>query len=160
MSELFTNLYNAYFTLRGSDKYIIGKNLRMVSLSENAYLLHLDKRDVTYLNWFYGNPTCGLISEDETWAVMAGNFEITVWNEGVVSTIDINPVFDIRQKDPHTVELLVGIQFLDPAVWELNVHTMELEMVGAYTSYFNKEYIAKCSIVGPLMLDTAALKMI
>jgi hypothetical protein len=122
----------------------------MVSVSENAYLLHLETREVTYLNWFYGNPTCGLIGEDEKWAVMAGDFELTVWHEGVVTTIDTDPVFDIRQKDAVTVELLVRIPFLDAAIWELDVRTMELREAGAYTDYFNKEYISKCTIVGPL----------
>lgn len=150
MSELFTSLYNAYFTLRGPDKYIIGKQLRMVSISENAYLLHLETRDVTYLNWFYGNPTCGLIGEDEKWAVMAGDFELTVWNEGVVTTIDTDPVFDMRQKDGVTVELLVRIPYLNAAIWELDVTTMELRETGPYTDFFNKEYISKCTIVGPL----------
>lgn len=147
MSELFTNLYNAYFNLGGSDKYIMGRNLRMVSISENAYLLRLDTREVTYLNWFYGNPTCGLISEDERWAVMAGDFEITVWDEGVVTTIDTSPVFDIRQKDDFTVELLVSIPYLDAAVWELNVATMELRKTGHYTLFFNREYLSKCTIL-------------
>lgn len=147
MSELFTNLYNTYFTLGGYDKYIIGRNLRIVSQSESAYLLHLDTREVTYLNWFYGNPTCGLISEDERWAVVAGDFEITVWDEGVVTTIDTNPVFDIRQKDAFTVELLVNIPYLDAAVWELNVATMELRETAHYTTFFNKEYLSKCTIL-------------
>ncbi|MCF6405112.1 hypothetical protein L3C95_19575 [Chitinophaga filiformis] len=122
----------------------------MVSLSENAYLLHLDTREVTYLNWFYGNPTCGLISEDERWVVVAGEFEITVWDEGVVTTIDASPVFDIRQKDAFTVELLVSIPYLDAAVWELNVATMELQKTGHYTSFFNREYLSKCTILSEL----------
>ena len=147
MCELFTNLYNAYFTLGGADKYIIGRNLRMVSQSENAYLLHLDTREVTYLNWFYGNPTCGVISDDEKWVVVAGDFEITVWDEGVVTTIDTNPVFDMRQKDAFTVELLVNIPYLDAAVWELNVATMELRETAHYTTFFNKEYLSKCTIL-------------
>lgn len=147
MCELFTNLYNAYFTLGGADKYIIGRNLRIVSQSESAYLLHLDTREVTYLNWFYGNPTCGVISDDEKWAVVAGDFEITVWDEGVVTTIDTNPVFDIRQKDAFTVELLVNIPYLDAAVWELNVATMELRETAHYTTFFNKEYLSKCTIL-------------
>ncbi|PWV56231.1 hypothetical protein [Chitinophaga sp. S165] len=155
MSELFTNLYNAYFTLSGADKYIIGKQRRIVSQSENAYLLHLETRDVTYLNWFYGNPTCGLISENEDWAVMAGDFELTVWYEGEhdeeeVITIDTDPVFDMRQKDEETVELLVGILYLDAAVWELNIKTMQLRRTAHYTDYFNREYLSKCTIVGAL----------
>ncbi|WP_149697640.1 hypothetical protein [Chitinophaga sp. CF418] len=119
----------------------------MVSLSENAYLLHLDTREVTYLNWFYGDPTCGVISEDEKWVVVAGDFEITVWDEGVVTTIDTSPVFDIRQKDAFTVELLVSIPYLDAAVWELNIATMELRKTAHYTTFFNKEYLSKCTIL-------------
>jgi hypothetical protein len=128
----------------------MGRNLRMVSISENAYLLHLDTREVTYLNWFYGNPTCGLISEDERWVVMAGDFEITVWDEGVVTTIDTSPVFDIRQKDAFTVELLVIIPYLEAAVWELNIATMELRKTGHYTTFFNRKYLSQCTILGQL----------
>lgn len=155
MSELFTNLYNAYFNLGEADKYIMGKQLRIVSISENAYLLHLETRDVTYLNWFYGDPTCGLISENEDWAVMAGHFELTVWyvgehDEAELTTIDIDPVFDMRQKDEVTVELLVGISYLDAAVWELDITTMQLRKTAHYTSFFNREYLGKCTIVGAL----------
>jgi len=80
--KLFTNLLSAARSVPSTGsrlrsnpdfvKYSDNGSLIIVSMAENGYLLDSGKEAVTYLGWFYGDPTCALIDHDGKWAIMAG----------------------------------------------------------------------------------------
>ena len=105
------------------------KILILISIFEDGYLLHLDREEVTYLNWFYGDPTCALISQDNKWVVMGGDDWLTIWNQGVITEIQIKGAFDVRQTDTQIVHILIDPWHENTAIWELNITTQDLKMV-------------------------------
>jgi hypothetical protein len=149
-SELFRNLFNASRSIlsagsRGCSnpnlvKYGESKTIILVSICENGYLLHLDREEVTYLNWFYGDPTCALISQDSKWVVMGGDDLFIIWNQGVITEVDIKGAFDVRQTDIETVHILIDPWYDNSAIWELNIATQDLKMIRPFTDYINTEY--------------------
>ena len=149
-SALFRNLFNASRSIPGNGsrggsnphlvKYGESETLILVSIFEDGYLLHLDREEVIYLNWFYGDPTCALISRDSKWVVMGGDNLITIWNHGVITEVDIKGTFDVRQTDTDTVHILIDPWYEDSAIWELNIVTQEMKMIRPFTDYMNREY--------------------
>jgi len=151
-SELFRNIFRTSSAISSSGsrtssgpdpgfvKYGETVTLLLVSIFENGYLLHLDTETVTYLNFFYGDPTCALISNNNKWAVMGGTEQLTIWNKGVISEVKINGVFDVRQIDEERVHILIDPWYDDSAIWELNIITLGMQMVRPFTDYINKEY--------------------
>ncbi len=149
-SELFRNLFNASHSILSTGsrgcfnpnlvKYGESKTLMLVSIYENGYLLHLDREEVTFLNWFYGDPTCALISQDSKWVIMGGDDLFIIWNQGVITEVDIKGAFDVRQTDTETVHILIDPWYDNSAIWELNIATQDLKMIRPFTDYINTEY--------------------
>jgi hypothetical protein len=151
-SELFRNILRASRSISGSGsrtssgpdlgfvKYGDTGKLLLVSIFENGYLLDLDTEKVTYLNCFYGDPTCALISGNNKWAIMGGDQQLTIWNEDVISEVKINGIFDVRQIGEETVHVLTDPWQNDSAIWELNIVTLDLQRIRPFTDYINKEY--------------------
>lgn len=149
-SELFRNLFNASYSIPSTGsrgcfnpnlvKYGESKILILVSIYENGYLLHLDREEVTYLHWFHGDPTCALISQDSKWVVMGGDYLFIIWNQGVITEVDIKGAFDVRQTDTETVHILIDPWYDNSAIWELNIATQDLKMIRPFTDYINTEY--------------------
>jgi hypothetical protein len=124
----------------GFVKYDDNKSLIIISLSENGYLLHLDKKDVTYLGWFYGDPTCAIIDRDSKWAIMAGDHLLAIWNNGILTEIEFRGTFDIRQADTNTVNILIDPWYDNSAIWQFSITTMKFEIIRPFTDYQNREY--------------------
>ena len=121
-------------------KYAESDSLLIGSLYENGYLFHLATKEVTYLNWFYGNPTCGIISPDSNWAAMGGNEELTLWREGIIFDFPIKNIFDIRYISSEIVHVLTDPWLEGSAILELNISTRVIEIVRLFNDYINKEY--------------------
>jgi hypothetical protein len=94
-----------------------------------------DKQEVTYLNWFYGDVTCALISQDSKWVVMGGFDLFIIWNQGIITEVDIKGAFDVRQTDTETIHILIDPWYDNSAIWELNIATQDLKMIRFFTDY-------------------------
>ncbi|WP_123847785.1 hypothetical protein [Chitinophaga lutea] len=121
-------------------KYGESEALILISIAENGYLLHLNTEKVTYLDWFYGDATCGLISHDSKWAVMGGDDRFTVWKEDVCTKIDIKGVFDVRQIGEKTLQILIDPWCENAAIWELDIDSLKMKLGRPFSDYFNKVY--------------------
>lgn len=124
----------------GFVKYDDNKSLIIISISENGYLLNLDREDVTYLGWFYGDPTCALVDHDGKWAIMGGTDIMAIWSNGILKEIEFCGAFDMRQTSPDTVHILIDPWYDNSAIWELNISAMEFKIIKPFTDYLNKEY--------------------
>lgn len=121
-------------------KYAESDSLLIGSLYENGYLFHLAAKEVTYLNWFYGNPTCGIIDPDNKWAAMGGDEELTLWREGAIVDISIKNVFDIRYVSHEIVYVLTDPWLEGSAILEVNISTLGTQIVRLFNDYVDKEY--------------------
>jgi hypothetical protein len=135
MSDLYHNLYNA------TDVIYYGQTetLALLSVSESAYLLHLDTKKVTCIDGFYGDPTCGLISLDSKWAVIGGE-HLVVWNQGKLSEIPLKWIFAFRQTDTDKIHILTDPWEITSAVWELDITTLELRQIRPFMDYLEQPY--------------------
>lgn len=118
-------------------KYAESETLILVSVYENGYLLHKDLESVTYIGCFYCDVTCGLISEDGQWVVMGGDHLLCIWDQGVLSEIEMRGVFDIRQTGVETIHILIDPWYNNPdtAIWEFNIKTRETKMIRPFTPF-------------------------
>ena len=95
---------------------------------EYAYLINKKKNKEVYLGDFYGDPTCGLISENNNWCIVGGE-TLTIWNEdGNISSIEDNEltwVCKARQTAPFEIELLIDPWSDKGSVWSLNIDTFK-----------------------------------
>ena len=91
---------------------------------------------------FYGDPTCGLIDENNRWAIVAGE-HLTIWTPNKAKTIDqenLKWVHTLRLKDNQTVEILTDPWSDQPAIWEINVKTLAVKKVRDFDDYIEKEF--------------------
>lgn len=66
---------DAYSRIRDNNCFVLyaaNEMLLLGGVHEEGYLLNEHTREVFSLGWFYGNPLCGLIAGDNTWALMGG----------------------------------------------------------------------------------------
>lgn len=148
-SEIYHNLFRAsqHLTLQtsrisadGVNKWGESDTHILVNSDDNGYLLHLNKEDITYMNFFYGNPTCGLLSYDSQWAIMADSNQITVWNKDSVTKIAFIGAFDLRQISDKSIYILVDPWFENSAIWKFNVDTHEFIFVCPFTDFKDSDF--------------------
>ncbi|TWF41776.1 hypothetical protein FHW36_103580 [Chitinophaga polysaccharea] len=136
MTELWKVQWDTAFV-----KHVESKSLLVGSLYENGYLFHLATKEVTYINWFYGNPTCAVISGDEQWAVMGGGEILTVWKNQATFDIALAWPYDMRQSGPGIVQVLTDPWVENAAVWELDITTLDVQKLRDFREYIGKAYM-------------------
>ena len=109
---------------------------------ECAYLLVKAAKEEIYLGDFYGNPTCGFISNVNNWCIVCGvTFVIWTKNEIVeIADNDLSYVFEVRQIAKNKVELLIDPWVENAAIWEFDITTKEKHKIKDFPYYKNKEY--------------------
>lgn len=119
-----------------TDKYFIGH------IYEDAYLI--DKRIGEELvhDDFYGDPTCGLISKNNDWAIIAGE-HLTIWRNGKtvrMNNKDLRWIHAIRTHDQKSVEMLINPWAPNAAIWILETATLQFKKLRDFRDYQEKEY--------------------
>lgn len=112
-----------FHQLHETDRFILGY------VFEDAYLINKKNAKEIYLGDFYGDPTCGLISEENNWCVAAGE-RLSIWKEGgnisIIKDDNLYWACQIRQTAPYEVELLIDASWSDKgSVWSFNINTFE-----------------------------------
>lgn len=104
---------------------------------------------------FYGDPSCGLISPKNEWAIMAGE-HITIWQarrrekrwwghkvkKNQITVIDDDElcwIYDMRLKTSGKVEILTDPWGEISAIWELNMDSLEYTKIKDFRDYFEKK---------------------
>lgn len=89
---------------------------------EDAYLLRKRDNHCLFEAGFYGDPSCGYISRQHTWAVVAGEY-VAVWRAAgepiLLPPTTLQWVYAVRLVDPDVLELLTDPWGEHPAIWRL-----------------------------------------
>ncbi|WP_295801762.1 hypothetical protein [Mucilaginibacter sp.] len=123
---------NPHFrVLYETDQLILGHEF------EYAYLIWKKGSKETNMGDFYGDPSCGLISENNDWCLVGGE-TLVVWkNDGTVLPVvddGLRWISELRQTAPYEAELLIDPYSEKGAVWKLNIATLKFEKLRDFRS--------------------------
>jgi hypothetical protein len=119
-----------------TDKYFIGH------IYEDAYLIDKRLGEELVHDDFYSDPSCGLISKNNDWAIIAGE-HLTIWRYGKTVRMDnqdLRWIHSIRTHDQKTVELLIDPWSPHAAIWILDVTKLQFRKLRDFEDYKEKEY--------------------
>ena len=88
---------------------------------------------------FYGDPKCGLISEKNDWAIIAGE-HLTVWRKNEkkkdkivrIENDELKWIHDLRLKNEKIIEILTDPWSNNSAIWELDIEKMQYVKVSDF----------------------------
>ncbi len=114
---------------------------------ENAYLIEKQSGKELLFDDFYGDPTCGLISLNNDWAIIAGE-HLTIWradkrkNKQIerIEHDELKWIHDVRLKSENTIEILTDPWSEKSAIWELNISLMKFVKIREFKKYQDSEY--------------------
>lgn len=115
---------------------------------ENAYLIEKSSGKELLFDDFSGDPTCGLISKKNDWAIIAGE-HLTIWradkrkNKQVerIDNEELKWIHDVRLKSENIVEILTDPWREKSAIWELDIETLEFIKIREFKEYQDLEHI-------------------
>lgn len=117
-------------------------SLRLENEGETAFWVSKPFGKVLLEDYFYGDPTCGLIDSDNQWAIVAGE-HLAIWTPQKWQRIDdegLRWIHALRVKNHNTVEILIDPWSERSAIWEIDVQTFEFRKVMDFDTYKDKEY--------------------
>lgn len=116
--------------------------LKLEYAYETARLIEKSTGEVLYEDVFYGDPTCGLVGVDNSWAIVAGE-HLAIWranNAESISHDELRWIHALRVRDDRTVEILTDPWSKIAAVWEIDVVTFRFRKVRDFPDYMDREY--------------------
>lgn len=124
--------------------------LRIEHEFENAYLLEKSSGKELMFDDFYGDPECGLISENNDWAIIAGE-HLTIWRANKrrkkqvvrIEDEELRWVCEMRVKNENIVELLIAPWSKRAAIWELDIESLKFSKIRNFPDYLETEYTDK-----------------
>ena len=134
------NWHKAYPELRLLDEtesFLLGHTY------EDALLIRKRNGEHMLEDDFYGDPTCGYISRQADWAVVAGE-HITIWHsergQRIIRFDDGQYVHTLRHTESTYVQLLVDPFGKHAAIWELNIQDNSLREIRQFRDYWEQEF--------------------
>ncbi len=117
-------------------------NFTLFSIYEDIYLVDRKDNSETFLFSVYGDPICGLIDSSNQWITIGGNI-LHIWNisSSKMETIDLLWIYDLRQIDKDTIEVLTDPWSKESAIWQINILTNRKMKIKDFTDFHGKEYV-------------------
>lgn len=115
--------------------------LRLENEYENTFLIIKSTGETLLEDDFYGDPKCGLIDKNNSWAIVAGE-HLTIWTEKKIKKIEseeLKWIYSLRAKDSEVVEILIDPWSERSAIWEINTTTFEFKKIRDFASYKYKD---------------------
>ncbi|WP_092770311.1 hypothetical protein [Hymenobacter actinosclerus] len=129
------NWQKAYPDLRlldETDSFLLGHTY------EDALLIRKRNGEHVIEDDFYGDPTCGYISRQDDWAVVAGE-HVTTWHskrgKQIVRFENHQWVQALRYIENACIQLLVDSFGKHGAIWELDVQRNSLRRIREFQDY-------------------------
>lgn len=118
------------------------ENLKLEHLYEAVYLIEKSTGKILFEDEFYGDPSCGLIDENEDWAIVAGE-HLSIWTSYKWKRTDheqLKWIHDLRSKDPYLVEILIDPFGENSSIWEIHTRSFEFKKIRDFDDYRGREY--------------------
>ncbi|MBB4037560.1 hypothetical protein GGR21_003480 [Dysgonomonas hofstadii] len=127
----------SYKVLYETDRLILGY------VYEKVYLKNKQTNNTQYIGSVYGDPSCGIISSDNSFCIVGGTDTLILWNkEGIkyIDDVDLHSAFDIRQTNTNKINILIDPWCEKSAIWTFKIDTLEKEKIRDFIEYRDKEY--------------------
>ena len=123
------------------------ETLRIQHEYEQTQLVRKSSGVVLLEDDFYGDPDCAIISNNDDWAIMAGE-HLTIWKETrrgkyestTIENEELRWIHSLRIKTDNIVEILINPWSEKSAIWELNIDTLQVVKIRDFMDYFEKGY--------------------
>lgn len=125
-----------YIKIHETEKFVVGH------VFEKAYLTDISTGQTILIGEFYGNPSCGLISNDNKWCLVGGS-ALRLWTENEVYEVKDDNLYwacKLKQTDTNKVEILIDPWADNSSIWEFDVETKESRKIKDFNNYKDKEY--------------------
>jgi hypothetical protein len=111
-----------FHKLSETDKFVLGY------VFEHAYLINKKTNKEIDLGDLYGDPSCGLISQNNDWCFVGGE-TLSIWKaDGNISRIEddeLHWICKVRQTALYEAELLIDPWSDKGSIWKLNINTFD-----------------------------------
>ena len=123
---------------------ILCETTELVALYEYETVILKDKAsgELLFEDWFYGEPECGLIDNNNEWAIIAGE-HLVVWTPKKSFTVKnegLKWVHSIRFKNESVAEILIDPWSDSASIWEIDLQTFVAIKLKEFEVYKGKEY--------------------
>ncbi len=122
--------------LNETDKFILGH------IFEEVCLIDKETNKKYELGSMYGDPSCGLIDQDNKWCIIGGA-TLIIWSTKETTELKVDEFYwacRFRQIDQNNVQILIDPWEDNSSVWELNVIDKSYFMICEFKNNQNKEY--------------------
>lgn len=109
---------------------------------EDTFLQNKVTGEILFEAFFYGDPTCAVISDNNDWAAVAGE-RLILWKSDtdvITEVTEVTSIFAMRIKNNSTLEVLVDPWSPQAAVWEIRIENLQASKIRDFFNYQNKEY--------------------
>lgn len=116
--------------------------LRLEHEYEHAQLVNKLDGLILFKDFFHGDPSCGLIAKDDTWAVVGGE-HLSIWSQKKslrITDEKLKWIYAMRLKNENIIEILTDPWSEQSAIWELNTNSFEFRKIRGFDTYKGQEY--------------------
>ena len=109
---------------------------------EHSYLFNKKMNQIVFEDYFYGEPSWGLIDKKNEWAIIAGE-QLVLWTADKIKTFtedDFHDIHSVRLKGENSLEILIDPWSDVSAIWELNIDQFSLKKMRPFNDYCNLRY--------------------
>ena len=119
-----------------TSKYLLGH------IFEETYLFDKETNERYVLGSIYGDPSCGLIDQDNKWCIIGGS-TLIIWTPKETIELKVDELFwacKLRQINQNDVQVLIDPWSDNSAIWQLNIMDKSYLKICEFKNYRNKEY--------------------
>lgn len=127
---------NNFKILNETNKYVLGH------IFEDIYLIDKETNEKYELGNMYGDPSCGLIDQDNNWCIIGGS-TLIIWTAKETTELKVDELYwacRIRQINQKSVQILIDPWADNSTIWELNIVDKSHSKICEFKNYHNKEY--------------------
>ncbi|MFN8358692.1 MAG: hypothetical protein U0264_02145 [Candidatus Kapaibacterium sp.] len=122
--------------LNETNKYVLGH------IFEETYLFDKETNERYELGSMYGDPSCGLIDQDNKWCVIGGS-TVIIWTTKETTELEVDELYwacRIRQINLNSVQILIDPWADNSSIWELNILDKSHFKICDFKNYKDKAF--------------------
>jgi hypothetical protein len=119
-----------------TSKFVLGH------IFEEVYLFDKETNGRYELGSIYGDPSCGLIDQDNKWCIIGGS-TLIIWTPKETNEVKVDELYGackLRRINQDKVQVLIDPWSDNSAIWELNIMDKSYFKICEFKNYRNKEY--------------------